>query len=121
MSMLRTLADWRIVAVLIAIGVGVALVSPNLIGAAIPLLIVAACPVSMVVMMRSMGGHGPSPSVDLNRADDRRGRLRDQLAAIQLERLQLEQELAGLDDADDRSSGAARRTAAPTDVWVERR
>lgn len=118
MHMLRTLADWRVVAVLVAVGVGVALVAPNLISAAIPLLILAACPVSMVVMMRSMGGHEPSPSVGPNRSRDRRGQLHDQLASMQLEQLQLEQELARLDDADDRATGDARGAAAPTDVRV---
>lgn len=118
MSMLRTLADWRVVAVLVALGAGVALIAPNLIRAALPLLIVAACPLSMVVMMRSMGGHEPSPSVGPNPSRDRRSQLLDQLAATQLEQLQLEQELARLDDADDRLTGDARGTAARADVRV---
>lgn len=116
--MLRTLADWRAVAVLVAVGVGVALVAPNLISAAIPLLIVAACPLSMVVMMRSMGSHEPSPSVVPNRSRDRRDQLQEQLAAMQLEQLQLEQELARLDDVDDRLTGDARGSSAPADVRV---
>ena len=111
----RTLADWRVVAVLVAVGAGVALLAPTMISAAIPLLIVAACPLSMVVMMRSMGNHEPRPA---NRSRDRRGELRDRLAELQLERLQLEQELARLDDTDDRVTAEARGTAAPADVRI---
>ena len=120
MSMLRTPADWRVVTVLVAIGVAVALVAPNVISAAIPLLIVAACPLSMVVMMRSMGGHEPSRVGDPNRSRDRRGQLQDRIAAMQLEQLHLEQELARLDDADDRVTGEAG-AAAPADVRLGHR
>lgn len=41
---------------LAAAGVGIWVVAPNLIGAALPLLLVAACPLSMLLMMRGMGG-----------------------------------------------------------------
>ena len=121
MSVLRTLADVRVVAVLVAVGVGVALIAPNMISAAIPLLILAACPISMVVMMRSMGGHESSPRVGPDRSLGRRGQLQDQLAAVQLEQLQLERELARLDDADDRVTGAVQGPAAPADVQLRPR
>ena len=60
MDMLRTLANWRVIAVLVAVG----------------------------------------------------------FAAMQLEQLEVEQELARLDDADDRVTGDAPRTAARADVRV---
>lgn len=44
----------RIVAGLAAAGVAVAVFAPNWIGAALPLLILAVCPLSMIVMMRFM-------------------------------------------------------------------
>jgi len=47
--------------VLIGLGVvalGVLAVSPRLLGAAGPLLLLAACPLSMVFMMRGMSGRG---------------------------------------------------------------
>ena len=40
-------------------GIALALYAPSLVAGAIPLLLVAACPVSMFVMMRSMSGHAP--------------------------------------------------------------
>lgn len=40
---------------------GAYLVAPNLFGAALPLLIFAACPLSMLLMMRMMAGAGGRP------------------------------------------------------------
>ena len=51
--------NWKVVAGLAAVGVGVWAVAPNLLGAALPLLIIAACPLSMFFMMRGMGGMLP--------------------------------------------------------------
>ena len=99
MSILRTLADWRVVAVLVAVGAGVALLATNMVAAAIPLLLVAACPLSMVVMMRSMGSRETHASPSPDGSGDRRSQLQDQLAAKRLEQLQLEEELARLEGA----------------------
>ncbi len=49
---------WQALGGLVAVGVGVWAVAPNLIGAAVPLLLVAACPLSMLFMMRGMGAMG---------------------------------------------------------------
>lgn len=43
---------------LAAVGLGVLVFAPNLLGAALPLLLFAACPLSMVLMMRAMSGSG---------------------------------------------------------------
>ncbi len=48
--------NWKVAAGLATVGVGIWAVAPNLIGAALPLLLVAACPLSMFFMMRGMGG-----------------------------------------------------------------
>ncbi len=45
---------------LAAVGVGVWVVAPQTIGAALPLLIVAVCPLSMLLMMKGMNGGGSS-------------------------------------------------------------
>ena len=46
--------DWRVIAGLAAVGIAVVVVAPGLLGGALPLLLLAACPISMLVMMRSM-------------------------------------------------------------------
>lgn len=54
----------KIVAGLAVAGLAVAGLAPNLIGAALPLLILAVCPLSMIVMMRFM-----APSTNRTGAD----------------------------------------------------
>jgi len=58
MKMFGMCMNWKVVAGLAVVGLGVWAVAPNLIGAAVPLLLLAACPLSMVFMMRGMGGMG---------------------------------------------------------------
>lgn len=72
--------DWRVLLGLGAVGIGVWTFAPQAIGAALPLLLVAVCPVSMLVMawmMRgSMGMHKPSdPGVRLRALEQEQARL----------------------------------------------
>lgn len=60
----------KVVAGLAVVGLGVWVVAPNLIGAAAPLLLLAACPLSMVFMMRGMGGMGQASSTQPRDAPD---------------------------------------------------
>ena len=48
--------NWKVLAGLAALGVGIWIVAPNLLGAGLPLLLLAACPLSMLLMMRGMQG-----------------------------------------------------------------
>lgn len=50
--------NWKVLAGLGAVGVGVYLVAPGLAAAALPLLLLAACPLSMLLMMKGMQGGG---------------------------------------------------------------
>ena len=47
--------NWKVVAALAAAGLGLWAIAPGLATAALPLLVLAACPLSMVLMMRAMG------------------------------------------------------------------
>lgn len=47
--------NWKVLAALAAVGVGVYALAPNLVTAATPLLVLALCPLSMLLMMRAMG------------------------------------------------------------------
>jgi hypothetical protein len=103
MSIMRVVADRRFLAVVVAVGVtgaGLALVAPSVVAAAIPFLIVAACPISMFVMMRSMGDNQSKSSMSPAGSTDVRAHLLDRLAAAQLEQRRLEQELARLESRD---------------------
>lgn len=57
---MRMCLNWKVVAGLAGVGLVVLLVAPGAIGAALPLLLVAACPLSMVLMMRTMSGSAAS-------------------------------------------------------------
>ena len=48
--------NWKIIAALAAVGVGIWMVAPSFAFAALPLLLVLICPLSMLLMMRGMGG-----------------------------------------------------------------
>ena len=60
--MLFMCLNWRVVAGLAVVGLIVGVVAPRLLLGAIPLLIVAACPLSMLFMMRGMQGKQSSSS-----------------------------------------------------------
>ena len=48
--------NWKVLAGLAAVGVGIYVVAPELTLSALPLLLLAACPLSMLFMMKGMGG-----------------------------------------------------------------
>jgi flagellar motor protein MotB len=50
--------DWRVLAGLAAVGFGIAVFAPKLALGALPLLLLAACPLSMFLMMVTMNGKG---------------------------------------------------------------
>ena len=89
--------NWKVVVALGAIGVGIWAIAPGLLWAAVPVLVVLACPLSMLFMMRSMsGGQCATDTVQEQHAayaganDQRRANLRAQHAAIAHEIAELE-------------------------------
>jgi len=114
LNVLKACYDWRVVSALAAVGVGVALFAPDLVALALPLLIVAACPISMALMMRTMGpGHDTTRgSVALELAE-RADLLRAELAASRRQQERLEAELAGL-DAPRAPTGSTSATTSPS-------
>ena len=63
--MRKTCFDGKVVGGLALAGLVVFAVAPNLIGAALPLLVLAACPLSMVVMMRTLQGRREDQAAEL--------------------------------------------------------
>ncbi len=98
MKMLRACYDWRVIVALGAVGVGVLLFAPNLIGGALPLLVLAACPLSMLLMMKAMGGQAPSTTMSAaTKPVDRAEQLRAELAVTRREHDRLARELDDLE------------------------
>lgn len=93
--------NWKVVAALAAVGFGVWAIAPGIFGAAGPLLIALACPLSMLFMMRGMTRSsqtaqdtqaGVSPALPLM---GQTGQSRDEQLAelrIELERVRTRQE-----------------------------
>jgi L-asparagine transporter-like permease len=80
--------NWKVIAALAAVGIGLYVLAPGLAGAALPLLVVAACPLSMLLMMRAMGSMGScKPEDDTTSANaDELAQLRAEVAALRAER-----------------------------------
>lgn len=57
---------WKIIAAVVAIGIGVYALAPGVAAGAVPLLVLAVCPLSMLLMIRAMG------SMEVARASARR-------------------------------------------------
>ena len=113
MNLLKACYDWRVITGLAAVGIGVFLFAPGLIGAALPLLLVAVCPLSMILMMKTMGGHEANgqPAIAAN-PEDRAERLRAELAASRREQQRLARELEHI-EADSPTTVAAKSTSSP--------
>ena len=97
--------NWKVIAGLSAVGVGVWVVAPNLIGVALPLLLVLACPISMFFMMRGMGGGqcATRPGQEQQAAlagltrDEQLVELKAQLAKLQGQQQAIASEIGGLE------------------------
>ena len=91
--------NWKVLAVLAVVGVIAWVVAPRLVLAALPLLLVVACPLSMLVMMGGMRGGQSAQANQLPAA----GRTRDEQVAelrARLLNVQAEQEVIALQIAE---------------------
>lgn len=117
MNILRMCYDWRVLTALAVLGVGIFLVAPGIAVAALPLLILAACPLSMIIMMKSMGGHQASATEaavepPTGAGSDRVAALRGELAELGRRQERLAAELAAVDAAESRQGAAPAEVAA---------
>lgn len=124
--------DKRVLGGLAAVAVGVLIVAPQVIWAALPLLLIAACPLSMLLMGRTMMGRSrqaadypvaaanfPVPSIvrDGSRApadsDAQTTLLRRQLRQIEEQQAALAQQLAEIEAARALAAEPAPRNLDP--------
>ena len=92
MNMLKMCLNWKVLAGLAAVGVAVYLVAPNAILGILPVLLLLACPLSMVVMMVGMRGMGAQQGQDARQIQSAAPLTREQHLA------QLRRQLIGLGD-----------------------
>jgi hypothetical protein len=107
----RFCIDWKVVAGLAAVAVGIFLFQPRFFLAALPVLLVAACPLSMVLMMwgmRSMARPAPPPTAAQQVADrqltphEQIARLHSQLSDLQSAQLAITEQIRSLENSLDR-------------------
>ena len=89
--------DWRVLAGLGAIALAIWLYAPQLLLAALPVLLVLACPISMGVMAWMMRGEMSHPSASVSAAD--------RLVALEREQARLAAEIARARGELDRNAG----------------
>ncbi len=127
MKMGRMCFNWKVLAGLAVVGLGVWVVAPNLVGAALPLLILAACPLSMLFMARGMQGGqcAPQPGqtnqpagVRLTR-DEQLAELKAQLAIAQTRQQAIAREIAELEAANAAAVREAEEVARAADERVQ--
>lgn len=79
--------NWKVIAALAGVGIGLYVLAPGVAVAAVPLLVLAACPLSMVLMMRAMGSAGSCKTKDDGETNpDEVAQLRAEVAALRAER-----------------------------------
>jgi len=108
----RFCIDWKVIAGLATIALGFVLFQPRLFTAALPVLLVAACPLSMLVMMwgmRGMGQSTPAPTTAPQQVADRQltpheqiAGLRTQLGDLQSAQLAITDQIRSLEASLDR-------------------
>ncbi len=108
-KMLLLCLNWKVVAGLVIVGVIVWAVAPQLLLGAVPLLIVAACPLSMLFMMRGMqGGREKTPALSVQAMestafelppDEHLGELRSRQSELHQEQDYLTRQIAELEGA----------------------
>ena len=115
MQMLRMCLDWKVLIGLAVIGVGSYVVAPGLADAALPILLLAICPLSMLIMMKAMQRYerhdvqqtreaGPDPT-----RENRLARLRTEQANLVEQMMRWSRASPGRRRPGERGPGAQER------------
>lgn len=91
MRRLALCLNWKVLAGLGAVALGIGVVAPKALAAVFPVLLAAACPLSMLLMMRGMSGSRCATPQD---GPDRRAHEAERPGQLTLENQQLEAERA---------------------------
>ena len=122
-SCLNMCLNWKVLAGLAVVGLIVLLVAPQFIGAALPILLVAACPLSMLFMIRGMSGNGNAttqmqgermPAVGLTR-DEHLTTLKSRMSSMQAEQEDIARQIAEIESPEVPIISAAEAVARGAD------
>jgi Protein of unknown function (DUF2933) len=121
LSMLFMCLNWKVVAGLAVVGVIVGIVAPKLLLGAIPLLILAACPISMLFMMGGMKGARETqnavplspPHIEGPSREEQIASLQAQLEALSAEAAEPESQQPSILSEAESVARAARQRSEP--------
>ena len=108
-NLLGMCLNWKVLTGLAAVGLLVLVVAPQFIGVALPLLLVAACPLSMLFMMRGMSGNGianqtASQTTQLpaggSTRDEQLAELQSRLSSVQAEQAAIARHIAEIESPE---------------------
>ncbi len=108
-NLLGMCLNWKVLAGLAVVGLIVLVVAPQFIWAALPILLVAACPLSMLFMMRGMSGNGnanqtASQTTQLpaggSTRDEQLAELQSRLSGVQAEQAAIARHIAEIESPE---------------------
>lgn len=109
---------------LVAVGIGIALFAPKLVSSALPLLLLAACPLSMLLMMVAMGNMGRGSAASTPRQlkgmpahtalsrEEQLALLREQFQSLQSQQANIASQINILEQAELQSTLSRSRSDA---------
>ncbi len=101
MKALKMCLNWKVLAGVAAVGAGLLVFAPGLAAAALPFLVLAICPLSMVLMMGAMNGMGQtSPTGAVGGVQQPRNR-NERLAELEMQQQALANQIAALEAEDE--------------------
>ncbi len=100
MNALKMCLNWKVMAALAAVGVGIFIFAPTLAVAALPFLVLAICPLSMVFMMGAMnhmGNDSQSGAACAMRGNRKPQSRKEELAQLEAQQQELASKIATLE------------------------
>ena len=114
MKALKMCLNWKVIAGVAAVGGGIFVFAPDIAAAALPFLILAICPLSMIFMMGAMNSMNKGTSTadsSVGGASLGRG---DQLAQLRLQQRDIADKIAALETESDATTRAGGQVKAST-------
>jgi hypothetical protein len=112
---LKMCLNWKVMAALAAVGAGIFIFAPNLAAAALPFLVLAICPLSMLLMMGAMNnmGNGSQSGAACAMGGNRKPQSREEeLAQLKTQQQELASKIAMLEaESEVRSQGQSGAAA----------
>jgi len=105
--------NWKVVVGLAALGLGIWVVAPDLVWAAVPVLVVLACPLSMLLMMRGISNSQCATQIEPGHQPRE-----EQLTELRAQHAALGREIAELESLSDATTRLAESDQRTNDVHV---